>query len=97
VVVVTARRGLTVIHWATAVLHNGLGHYEQELAAAQHAAEESREVRLVRWGLVELIEAAARSGKPDLAADAHDRALAENRGQWNRLGTRPPRPARGRS
>jgi DNA-binding CsgD family transcriptional regulator len=66
-------RGLTVIHWATAVLHNGLGHYEQALAAAQHAAEDSREVRLVPWGLVELIEAAARSGKPDLAADAHDR------------------------
>jgi len=66
-------RGLTVIHWATAVLHNGLGHYEQALPAAQHATEDPREVRLVPWGLVELIEAAARCGKPDLAADAHGR------------------------
>ena len=63
-------QGLTFIHWATAVLHNGLGRYEEALAAAQHAAEDSFEVRLAAWGLVELIEAAARSGKPELAVDA---------------------------
>jgi DNA-binding CsgD family transcriptional regulator len=66
-------QGLTFIHWATAVLYNGLGRYEQALAAAQQAAEDSLEVRFVPWGLVELIEAAARCGKPDLAADAHGR------------------------
>jgi DNA-binding CsgD family transcriptional regulator len=64
--------GLTFIHWATAVLHNGLSQYEQALVAAQHAAEEPLEVRLATWGLVELIEAAARSGKTELAADALD-------------------------
>jgi DNA-binding CsgD family transcriptional regulator len=62
-------QGLTFIHWATAVLHNGLGRYEEALAAAQQAGEDSLEVRLATWGLVELIEAAARSGRPDLAAD----------------------------
>jgi DNA-binding CsgD family transcriptional regulator len=62
-------QGLTFIHWATAVLHNGRGRYEEALAAAQQAAEDSLEVRLAAWGLVELIEAAARSGEPELAAD----------------------------
>ena len=63
-------QGLTFIHWATAVLHNGLGRYEEALAAAQQAAEDSLEARLAAWGLVELIEAAARSGKAELAVDA---------------------------
>jgi DNA-binding CsgD family transcriptional regulator len=66
-------QGLTFLHWATAVLHNGLGRYEEALSAAQQGAEDSLEVRLASWGLVELIEAAARSGKPDLAADVLDR------------------------
>jgi DNA-binding CsgD family transcriptional regulator len=66
-------QGLTFIHWAAAVLYNGLGRYEEALAAAQRANEDSLEIRLAQWGLVELIEAAARSGKPELAADARDR------------------------
>jgi DNA-binding CsgD family transcriptional regulator len=65
--------GLTFIHWVTAVLHNGLGHYEEALAAAQQAAEDPRASAWCNWGLVELIEAAARSGKSELAADALDR------------------------
>ena len=63
-------QGLTFIHWATAVLYNGLGRYEEALAAAQNTAEEPLEVRLATWGLVELVEAAARSGEPELAVDA---------------------------
>ncbi len=62
-------QGLTFIHWVTAVLHNGLGRYEEALAAAQQAAEDSREVRVAVVEL-ELIEAAARTGEGDLAADA---------------------------
>jgi DNA-binding CsgD family transcriptional regulator len=68
------RRGggqaLTFIRWATAVLYNGLGRYEEALAAAQQAAEDTPASWWRNWGLVELIEAAARSGKPELAADA---------------------------
>jgi DNA-binding CsgD family transcriptional regulator len=62
-------QGLTFIHWATAVLHNGLGRYEEALAAARQAAEDPFEVRVALWGLVELIEAAARCGKLELAVD----------------------------
>ena len=63
-------QGLTLVYWATAVLHNGLGQYQDALAAAEQAAEDDRELWFSRWGLVELIEAAARSGNVELAADA---------------------------
>ena len=60
-------RGLTFIHWVTAVLYNGLGRYEEALAAAQQAGEDTHPSWWRNWGLVELIEAAARIGKPELA------------------------------
>ncbi|HJX19895.1 MAG TPA: hypothetical protein VJ454_02820, partial [Steroidobacteraceae bacterium] len=63
-------QGPTFIHWVTAVLHNGLGRYEEALAAAQQAAEGPYASWWRNWGLVELIEAAARSGEPELAVDA---------------------------
>ncbi|MDA0160763.1 AAA family ATPase [Solirubrobacter ginsenosidimutans] len=62
--------GLTFIHWVTAVLDNGLGRYEEALAAAQQAAEDTHASWWRHWGSVELIEAAARSGKAELAVDA---------------------------
>jgi DNA-binding CsgD family transcriptional regulator len=55
--------------YATAVLCNGLGNYERALAAAQEALEYQRELATSRWALSEQIEAAARSGNPELAAD----------------------------
>jgi DNA-binding CsgD family transcriptional regulator len=64
------REGLRFIHWVTAVLDNGLGRYEEALVAAQQAGEDAHASWWRDWGLVELIEAAARSGKPDLAANA---------------------------
>src|SRR4029079_573333 len=63
-------RGLRFIHWVTAVLHNGLGRYEEALAAAQQAGEDTYASWWRDWGLVELIEAATRSGKAELAVDA---------------------------
>ena len=63
-------QGLRFIHWATAVLDNGLGRYEEALAAAQQAGEDAYASWWRDWGLVELIEAAARSGKAELAVDA---------------------------
>jgi DNA-binding CsgD family transcriptional regulator len=62
--------GLTFVHWVTAVLHNGLGRYEEALAAAQQAAGDTHASWWRNWGSVELIEAAARSGKAELAVDA---------------------------
>ena len=56
--------------WATAVLLNGLGRYAEALAAAQQAADDDNATWSRNGGLVELIEAAARSGKAGIAADA---------------------------
>jgi DNA-binding CsgD family transcriptional regulator len=69
--------GLTAVAWARAQLYNSLGRYEEALVAAEHASEHPRELFLSTWGLVELIEAAARSGKRQRAADALKR-LAES-------------------
>jgi DNA-binding NarL/FixJ family response regulator len=55
------------VEFATAVLHNGLGHYETALAAAQQAREHD-ELGFGIWVLPELIEAAVRLGQHDLAA-----------------------------
>ena len=63
-------RTIGVGQYATAVLYNGLARYEEALTAAQQAAEYPQDLTFFTWGLVELIEAAARSGKAALAADA---------------------------
>ena len=79
------RRGegawLPFVQWATAVLCNGLGHYEKALAAAQQVSRDSLAgLRLeANWALVELIEAAARSGMPDRAAGALQQLSATTR------------------
>jgi DNA-binding CsgD family transcriptional regulator len=62
--------GLNFTHWATAVLYNGLGRYEQALTAAQQASQGSPALPFAGWGLVELVEAASRSGSPEQAAAA---------------------------
>ncbi len=64
--------------WAEAVLNNGLGRYKQSLAAAQRAVEAANHwvFGLSNWALMELIEAAARSGMNHAATHAH-RQLAE--------------------
>ena len=71
--------GLTAVAWARAHLYNSLGRYEEALVAAEHASEHPRELFLSTWGLVELIEAAARSGKRQRAADALQRLTESTR------------------
>ena len=70
---------LTAIGWARAQLYNSLGRYEDALLPAQQAGEHPEELLFASWGLVELIEAATRSAKPALAADAFDRLSAATR------------------
>ena len=65
--------GLSSVQWADAVLCNSLGRYEEALAAAQRASEDSPAVRFASWALVELVEAAVRSAVPERAADAVQR------------------------
>jgi len=69
---------LTVADYSAAVLYNGLGRYEEALAVAQDAAELD-ELGLRGWALAELIEAAARSDKPDVAALAFNRLSKRTR------------------
>jgi DNA-binding CsgD family transcriptional regulator len=64
--------GLAISAYARAVLCNGLGRYQEALAAAVTASEH-REVVAENWGLSELIEPATRTGRTDLAAEALDR------------------------
>jgi DNA-binding CsgD family transcriptional regulator len=68
--------GITVVEWANAVLSNGLGRYHKALVAARRAAENPWELAFLNWALVELVEAAARSGTYEMAAGAY-RRLAE--------------------
>jgi DNA-binding CsgD family transcriptional regulator len=69
-------KALTFFNWATAVLHNSLGRYDEALAAAQQVNDDPLVQFYVGWSLVELVEAAARSGKPECAAGGL-RRLAE--------------------
>jgi DNA-binding CsgD family transcriptional regulator/tetratricopeptide (TPR) repeat protein len=69
---------ITAAHYAMAILHNGLGQYDQALAAAQQAVA-ADDIATSSWALSELAEAASRSGRPDLARDAADRL-------WQRTG-----------
>jgi DNA-binding CsgD family transcriptional regulator len=63
--------GVGLIDWATAVLDNGLGHYENAMAAAETAtAYLSNLSASANWALAELVEAAVRSGLPERATDA---------------------------
>jgi DNA-binding CsgD family transcriptional regulator len=55
--------------YAVALLYNGLGRYDQALAAAELACEYD-DIGVVGWSLTELVEAAVRSGQSARAADA---------------------------
>jgi DNA-binding CsgD family transcriptional regulator len=64
-------RGLTS-QYAAALLYNGLGRYDQALAAAELVCEYD-DVGVLGWSLAELVEAAVRSGQPARASDALQR------------------------
>jgi DNA-binding CsgD family transcriptional regulator/tetratricopeptide (TPR) repeat protein len=68
--------GIQWSQWVSAILDNGLGRYESALAEAQQASEQAPELFVSVWALVELIEAASRTGQARLAAGALER-LAE--------------------
>jgi DNA-binding CsgD family transcriptional regulator len=68
--------GLTVTHAAAALLHNSLGKYQHALPDAQEAGESSQELAAPNWGLLELVESAARLGQDTVAEDAFGRLSA---------------------
>jgi DNA-binding CsgD family transcriptional regulator len=67
--------GVQYARWATAVLCNGLGHYETALAAARQASDALPELFVSHWALAELAEAGARTGNAGLAAAAAERLV----------------------
>jgi len=62
-------RTIGMAEYATAVLYNGLGRYEAALAAARRACQ-YEDPGIFGWSLVELVEAAARSGDPEAGTEA---------------------------
>ena len=66
----------TLTDYACAVLCNGLGRYGEARAAAESACD-PHDVEILVLSLTELVEAGARSGTPDVAADALERLEQE--------------------
>ena len=77
---------LTLVHWASSVLYNGLGRYDDALREAEKAVEIPREhaiatwaieipreYALASWALPELVESAMRTGRKGAAAPALER------------------------
>ncbi len=62
-------RAIALAEYVTAVLYNGLGRYPAALAAAERAADYD-DLGLRGWALIELVEAAARTGNPNAATPA---------------------------
>ena len=84
----TGGQGLSVqwAEWASAILFNGLGRYDRALASAQRAADGPPH-HVSPWALTELIEAAVRTARADLAAGALARvmsATAPSSTDWGR-------------
>jgi hypothetical protein len=62
-------RAIGVAEYATAVLYNGLGHYDAALAAGRRASQ-YEDLGFFGWSLTELVEAAARVGDTKTGAGA---------------------------
>jgi DNA-binding CsgD family transcriptional regulator/tetratricopeptide (TPR) repeat protein len=78
-------RGPALLDWIMAVFYNSVGRYRDALSAAQRTSEDPFELVFSLWGGVELIEASARSGAPEQAADALERlarATDASGGDW---------------
>jgi DNA-binding CsgD family transcriptional regulator len=70
---------LTLVRYGEAVLANGMGRYSAALVAAERGSAHPYELGVAAWSLIELIEAAARIGDTDRAADALQKLTATTR------------------
>jgi DNA-binding CsgD family transcriptional regulator len=61
---------LTLVEWASSVLYNGLGRYQDAMLAAERAVASPLELGIASWALPELVEAAVRCAEPERAAEA---------------------------
>jgi DNA-binding CsgD family transcriptional regulator len=62
--------GVDLARWTGAVLNNSVGRYEEALAMAAPASEDTPGLYISSWMLPERVEAATRSGKQEVAAAA---------------------------
>ncbi|HTS74435.1 MAG TPA: AAA family ATPase [Gaiellaceae bacterium] len=65
--------GLAAADYCTAMLYNGLGRYQEAMAAAREAGEHPYEIGTSTRAVAELVEAATRSGADDVAGRALER------------------------
>ncbi|WP_350276430.1 AAA family ATPase [Kribbella sp. HUAS MG21] len=70
---------VSLIHWAKAMLSNSHRHYPAALESARAGAAHPEEMVVRSWSLVELVEAAARTGDTDAAAGAAEELAASAR------------------
>jgi DNA-binding CsgD family transcriptional regulator len=64
---------VTAVGMANALLFLGLGRYQEAMPAAQLATASPGTIGTPPWAIAELIEAAVRTGKTDVATDAYER------------------------
>ena len=64
--------GVGISRFTAALLYNGLGRYPEAFAEAERACE-YEDLGVISWALTELIEAAARCGRSEVATDALER------------------------
>nr|WP_296073877.1 LuxR family transcriptional regulator [uncultured Actinoplanes sp.] len=67
--------GLTLVQHSMSVLYNGLGRFDDALAAAEVATAPPHETGFVNWALAELVEAAVRTGDRPRAERALERLV----------------------
>jgi DNA-binding CsgD family transcriptional regulator len=67
--------GLAIVELVSAVMYNGLGRYEDAMAAVRNSIEETHDLATPIASVVELVEAAVRCGERALAERALDRVL----------------------
>jgi DNA-binding CsgD family transcriptional regulator len=68
--------GVQWAEWVSAILFNGLARYDRALASAQRAADETPQLQFSPWAATELVEAAVRSSRPELASGALERVVS---------------------
>jgi DNA-binding CsgD family transcriptional regulator len=72
-------QGLAVAHCSAAVLHNGLGRYDEAVEAARKASAYPWDLTFRNWSLAELVEAGVRSGQTETAVEALERLAQTTR------------------
>jgi DNA-binding CsgD family transcriptional regulator len=68
--------GVQWAEWVSAILFNGLARYDRALASAERAGDETPELQFSPWASTELVEAAVRCARPEVAFGALERVVS---------------------